>query len=551
MIIYSVLPRLWGNRHRRNLVVNGTLAQNGSGKMEHFDTSTLDYIRSLGCTHIWYVGLLEHATTTAFDGIAPDPNEIVKGRAGSPYAIRDYYDIAPSLASDVSARMSEFEALVARTHDAGMGVLMDFIPNHVARTYASDTAPKGVLDLGAGDDTSKHFSPDNCFYYYPDQSLHLPIGGSYQELPARATGNDCFSPYPSPNDWYETVKLNYGVDYTGDGQLHADPIPKTWHRMLDILRFWADKGVDGFRCDMAEMVPEAFWAWAIAQLRQVYPQLIFLAEIYQPHRYRGYLDAGFDYLYDKVGVYDTVRAIAMGRESTSSFDAVRDAVGGMQASMCYFLENHDEQRLASDFFARNAQVGRPAMAATALSGTNPFLLYFAQELGERGMDTEGFSGCDGRTTIFDYWRLDTLTRLGKDCKASKLTPQERDLLTFYRQVLNLCHQIPALSRGQYHGLNYLQQGTGRYDTHRVLSFLRYLDGEVILVVANFAPEGRCIDLHLSEQVLSITGIKANSPIRETNLMTSATRIRTLTPLAPLPLELAPHDICLLRWQQIE
>ncbi len=527
----------------------GTAEQNGVGKMSDFDTAAFDYIKSLGCTHVWYVGLLEHATTTPFAGIAPDPEEIVKGRCGSPYAVRDYYDVAPSLANDVAHRMHELEELIERTHAAGLRVLMDFIPNHVARTYASDVAPEGVVDLGVGDDASKHFDTANCFYYFPGQELRMPTPGDYREYPARATGNDCFSPYPSAHDWYETVKLNYGVDYMGDNALHADPVPAVWRRMLSILRFWASKGVDGFRCDMAEMVPEAFWQWAIGTLRKEYPSLLFLAEIYQPHRYAGYLEAGFDYLYDKVGVYDTVRSIVRGECSASSFDPARDAVGDMQGAMCYFLENHDEQRIASDFFAGDAEAARPALAATALSGRNPFLLYFAQELGECGMDAEGFSGCDGRTTIFDYWQLDTLRRLGKSYRMTQLTEAERSLLEYHRRILTLAREEEVLSRGDYHGLNYLQSAD--YDGHRVLSYLRYLDGEVVLVVANFAHEPRKIQLRLTNLLLSSVGITPNTPLRSVNLLSGESSISALTPYAPLSLELDALGVCILKYSPVQ
>lgn len=540
-----MLPRLWKNLTPEPKA-NGTLEANGSGKLSSIDADTLSYIKSLGCTHIWLIGLLEHATATAFEGIAADPTEIVKGIAGSPYAVRDYYDIAPYLADRIDRRMQEFEALLERVHAAGLGVLMDFIPNHVARTYRSDSAPVGTLDLGVGDDSSKHFSTENCFYYFPDQTLQLPTHGTYTEFPAKATGNDAFSPSPTINDWYETVKINYGVDYLGGGTLHTDPIPTSWHRMLAILRFWADKGIDGFRCDMAEMVPEAFWTWAIQQLRTGY-SLLFLAEIYQPHRYEAYLRAGFDYLYDKVGMYDCLRSVVCGTASASELDHARDAVPHQQA-MCYFLENHDEQRLASDFFAATADAARPALAVSALSGTNPFLLYFAGELGECGMDAEGFSGRDGRTTIFDYWSLASLRRLGKDCRGEKLLPEERALLSYHRQVLNLCHSERALSEGAYHGLNYLQ--SDRYNKHRLHSFVRYTAKEVVLVISNFSLEECSGELALTAELLSLVGIVPNTPLRCTDLLTGNQSIATLTPLAPYPFVLSAWGVRILRFVSI-
>ena len=286
IIIYSALTRLWGNKQTTRKP-HGSLAENGAGKMGDFTPEALAYIRSLGATHVWYIGLLEHATKTNYScyGIRPDHPDTVKGVAGSPYAVKDYYDIDPDLAEDPHERQGEFDALIERTHRAGLRVLMDFIPNHVARTYHSDTCPTGVEDLGATDDVQRAFSPSNNFYYLPDQALTLPLStesSPYREYPARATGNDCFSPSPSINDWYETVKLNYGVDYCGGSDLHADPIPDTWVKMRDILCYWAGRGVDGFRCDMTELVPPAFWAWAIPSVREQYPQTLFLAEIISP-----------------------------------------------------------------------------------------------------------------------------------------------------------------------------------------------------------------------------------------------------------------------------
>ena len=337
IIIYSALTRLWGNKQTTRKP-HGSLVENGSGKLRDFTPEALAYIRSLGATHVWYIGLLEHATKTDYNdyGIRPDHPDTVKGEAGSPYAVKDYYDIDPDLAEDPHERQREFDALIERTHRAGLQVLMDFIPNHVARTYHSDACPTGVADLGATDDVQRAFSPSNNFYYLPDQALTLPLStesSPYREYPARATGNDCFSPYPSISDWYETVKLNYGVDYCGGSDLHADPIPDTWVKMRDILCYWAGRGVDGFRCDMTELVPPAFWAWAIPSVREQYPQILFLAEIYQPHRYGEYLRAGFDYLYDKVGVYDFLIALGKGERNAADFTAVRDAVGGDQAAM--------------------------------------------------------------------------------------------------------------------------------------------------------------------------------------------------------------------------
>ncbi len=548
VIIYSVLPRLWGNTHSKP-IPNGTLAQNGSGKLSAWDEQALAYVRELGCTHIWFIGLLEHATTTSFEGIPADPEEVVKGRAGSPYAIKDYYDVAPELADSIPHRREELEALIERVHRAGLKILMDFVPNHVARTYHSDVAPVGVRSLGEGDDSSKHFSTNNCFYYFPGQELTLPTPGEYRELPAKATGNDCFSPTPSASDWYETIKLNYGVDYLAGGALHTSPQPILWERMYEILTFWAKRGIDGFRCDMAEMVPEAFWAWAISRLKAQYPTLLFLAEIYQPHRYESYLSAGFDSLYDKVGVYDTMRAIIRGELSASTFDPVRDAVGSRQEAMCYFLENHDEQRLPSSFFASSTASLYAALPALVLSGTNPYLHYFAGELGEEGMQAEGFSGLDGRTTIFDYWSLPCLGRLCADYSGQELLPREQKLLDYHRTIFGLAHRYPALASGQYHGLNYLQSGAG-YNAHRLLSFVRYHEGEVVLVVCNFSNQAETARLRFTEGLLRQLGLAPNTPLEATDLLEGERSIVALSPWASFDLSLAPYRSHIIRLRQL-
>lgn len=549
IIIYSLLPRLWGNDCLEPKPW-GSYEENGSGKLSDLDERALDYIRSLGATHLWCIGLLEHATATAWAEIPADAPDMVKGIAGSPYALRDYYDIAPSLADNIDKRMQEFEALLERVHRSGLKLLIDFIPNHVARSYHSDAQPAGVVDLGADDDTTKHFDNQNNFYYFPGEALHLPQGGSWIESPAKATGNDCFSAYPSQNDWYETIKLNYGVDYLGGGHQHFDPIPKTWLRMLEILDFWASKGVDGFRCDMAEMVPEAFWGWAIPQLKERYgAELCFLAEIYQPHRYSSYLHAGFDYLYDKVGLYDTLRAIMRDECSASAFDTARDAVASDQPAMCYFLENHDEQRIASDFFAASPLVGIPALGASLLSGGNPYLLYFGQELGERGMQAEGFSGVDGRTTIFDYWSLGCIQRLRADYKGGELTKEERHVLESYQQILGIAQSEPLIASGAYYGLNFAQ-GVG-YDADRCLSYLRYDDEAYLLVVANFSAEAKKLSISLPNFILEHISLPSNTPLLAEDLRTGERSITALTFYASWQISVEGYGLELIKLTKLQ
>lgn len=357
LIIYQVFTRLFGNNNN-HCINNGSITENGCGKMADFTAKALGEIKKLGATHIWYTGIIEHATQTDYrrHNIQPDHPAIVKGKAGSPYAIKDYYDVDPDLAKDVPERMREFENLVQRTHRSGLKVIIDFVPNHVARQYHSDAQPDGTSQLGSNDDTNYAFSPYNNFYYIPKSELHgqFDMKGtaaeSYREFPAKATGNNRFDAYPNITDWYETIKLNYGVDYQNGGTCHFDPIPDTCTKMLDIMLFWAGKNIDGFRCDMAEMVPVEFWEWAIPQVKEQYPSLLFIAEVYNPGEYKNYLFRGkFDYLYDKVGLYDTLRAVTCGYESATAITRSWQSLGGIEKRMLNFLENHDEQRIASDF----------------------------------------------------------------------------------------------------------------------------------------------------------------------------------------------------------
>ena len=483
IVIYQILTRLFANTTGVN-VPNGTLAQNGCAKFSYFMPRILAEIKKLGTTHVWYTGILEHATQTDYTryGIDNDHAGIVKGKAGSPYAVRDYYDVDPDLADNPANRMQEFEKLVARTHKAGLKMIIDFVPNHVARQYHSDVKPE--TDFGRHDRTDWHFSPQNNFYYYPHTPLapQFDVQG-YCECPAKATGNDCFSPAPSHNDWYETVKLNYGVDYTGDHAGHFDPLPDTWIKMRDILLFWAAKNVDGFRCDMAEMVPVEFWQWVIGEVKRLFPQVIFIAEVYNPAQYRSYIyTGGFDYLYDKVGLYDTLRSVTCWGTSTHQITQAWQQVSDIQGNMLNFLENHDEQRIASDFFAGQADKGRPAMLVAACMNTNPVMIYFGQEVGERGMDAEGFSGRDGRTTIFDYWSVDSINRLyNKQLDKSRLSDDEQNLLQFYRTLLTLCHTERALSNGRFFDLMYANG-----HLQRQYAFVRADGHEVLLCLANFS-----------------------------------------------------------------
>ena len=546
IVLYQVFTRLYGNRNTTRKE-SGTLDENGCGKLNDFTPTTLKKIREMGVSHIWYTGVIRHASQTDYSayGIPRQHPAIVKGKAGSPYAITDYYDIDPDLAVDVNQRMLEFKQLVERTHKAGMKVIIDFVPNHVARQYHSVCKPEGVKDLGEGDDPSKGFDPQNNFYYCPGErftpyfDLYHGEQEPYIEEPAKATGNDCFHNAPGMNDWYETVKLNYGVDYFAGRVGHFNPIPNTWSKMTDILLFWARQGIDGFRCDMAEMVPAEFWHWATDKVKFIHPDIIFIGEVYNPAEYRHYLGAGFDFLYDKVGMYDTLREVIRGNQSVQAITSAWQQTDDIRDHMLYFLENHDEQRIASSFFAGDARKGVPGLVVSALLQQNPLMIYAGQEYGERGMDQEGFSGHDGRTTIFDYWNIDTLTRAA----SRKLTKDEKALATIYNKVLTIARTEKAVTNGVSFDLMYVNG-----DYHRQYAFLRKAGSEVLLVVVNFDDLPSTMDVTIPAHAFDYLKLKERKNITAVDLLTGKEIKRQLYRDCYVSVDLEPLGTVILKFK---
>lgn len=540
-IIYQIFTRLFGNTNTTRKH-NGTLTDNGCGKLNAFTPAVLRRIKELGATHVWYTGVIRHATTTDYTryGIPRQHPAVVKGNAGSPYAITDYYDIDPDLATNVEKRMNEFESLVKRTHKAGLKMIIDFVPNHVARQYKSIAKPEGIADFGENDNTGMQFSPQNNFYYCPEQSFAADIDlyhGEelpYEEFPAKATGNDCFGNRPGRNDWYETVKLNYGVDYCDAGGVstHFSPTPDTWKKMLDILLFWAGKGVDAFRCDMAEMVPSAFWQWVTTEVRKKHHNVKFIGEVYNPGRYREYINAGFDYLYDKVGMYDSLRDVVCGHRSATDITRQWQTNDDIADHMLYFLENHDEQRIASDFFAGNARKGIPALMTSALMRTNPFMLYAGQEYGERGMDEEGFSGRDGRTTIFDYWSVDSLIH-GYSSRR-QLTKEEKSIEATYKKVLNIATNEKAVTEGKFFDLMYVNPTSADFNADRKYVFLRSNEDDLMIVLANFSDENSDCKINIPQHAFNYLNLKKGI-MEGTDLLNGEKITITLSDTDPLNL----------------
>lgn len=518
MVIYQLMTRLFGNKTTLNKPY-GTLAENGVGKFNDINAAALKSLKELGVTHVWYTGVIEHAVLTDYSkhGIALDDADVVKGRAGSPYAIKDYYDVNPDLAVNVKDRMKEFEQLIERTHTHNLKVLIDFVPNHVARAYKSDAKPEGVKDLGETDDKTLKFSVNNNFYYLPGESfvvpkdfksipadsIYPPADGNFYEFPGKVTGNDQFTASPGVNEWFETVKLNYGVDIQNNRKTYFDPVPDTWIKMKDILVFWANKKVDGFRCDMAEMVPVEFWNWVIPQVKAVNPEIVFIAEIYNPTQYNNYIQTGkFDYLYDKVQLYDTLRFLTNSQRSAKDIDVIQRDLSNINTNMLHFLENHDEQRIASSGFAGNAWKAVPAMVVSATIDRGPVMIYFGQEVGEPGAGAEGFGGNDGRTTIFDYWGVPEHQKWmnGGAFDGGLLSEEQQKLRQFYSTLLNLVQKDPAIIKGDYVDL------TSHDDIH---AFVRSYEKESLIIVSNFGKNYREHTITIPPAVLQSLGLQAD------------------------------------------
>lgn len=514
-VIYQVFPRIFTNMCA-DPQPWGSLERNGSGKLADFSTKLLSSIKDLGVNTIWLTGVIEHATKSDFStyGIVSDNPNVVKGEAGSPYAIRDYYDVDPALAVNVPERMKEFEDCVKVIHQEGMKVLVDFVPNHTARQYHSDAAPEGAEDFGVSDVTSYFFRPENNYYYITNQQFapFFPLDAEgkepYVEFPAKATGNDCFSAFCSKNDWYETVKLNYGVD-PANGSQHFSPIPDTWHKMLSILNFWGSKGVDGFRCDMVFMVPPDFWHWAIPQVKANYPGIIFIGEIYNVGLYRTYLDYGcFDYLYDKVNLYDTLVGIERYNFSAARLSGCWQAVDGIGSRMLNFLENHDEVRYGSPEFGSDPSRVVPDLVVSSLISSGPVMIYYGQELGECARDNEGFAGNNNRSTIFDYWSYDTMRRWydsGK-CSTRKLSASEKWLRKVYARILSLCNSISAFRSGAFFDLMYVNLSNPQFNPHTQFAFIRHDEQSAYLVVVNFADSSADISVNIPEAAIAAASL---------------------------------------------
>ncbi|HEX8279905.1 MAG TPA: alpha-amylase family glycosyl hydrolase [Chthoniobacterales bacterium] len=551
--IYQLFVRLFSNTNETRKQ-NGTLAENGVGKFSGINDAALTSLREMGFSHIWLTGVVQQATGTDYSSIgqpADDP-DLLKGIAGSPYAIKDYFDVCPDYADAPENRLDEFKALIERMHGHGLKALIDFVPNHVARSYASDVKPE--LDFGKNDDTSKPFHPQNNFFYLKagggGPPLRLPTVKDGKpvsptcKLPGiecdglfapekehgRVTGNNQATWTPSLDDWYETVKLNYGFDFTAasknvreypNASAPDKPVPDTWKKMDQVLAYWQSLGVDGFRCDMAHMEPPEFWSWAIAQARERNPEVVFLAEAYDndPAKVPAtnsketnvmfhLLKAGFTGVYDDP-TYKTLKKIYEGPAWANDLDDNRPNPLIFENSLRY-AENHDEVRLAakSQWGGHGMKVG-PAICAILYGlSRGPVMLYNGQEVGEPGAGVEGFGSDDSRTSIFDYWAMPELTKWvnGHAYDGGKLSGPQKELRATYGRLLRLMNE-PAFRNGRTFPLNKANNNNPRYGRiagetasgHWLYSFLRIDDasGQKFLVVVNLHPSETLKDVRIN------------------------------------------------------
>lgn len=577
VVVYQVFTRLFGNTNTNNKPW-GTIEENGVGKFNDFTDKALHEIKDLGVSHIWYTGVPHHALIHDYTaiGISNDDPEVVKGRAGSPYAVKDYYNVNPDLAVNPANRLKEFEALIKRTHKAGLKLIIDIVPNHVARKYEGRNNPKGVRDFGADDDVTVEYKRDNNFYYIPNTHFEVPdtakplngeknplVDGKFEEYPAKWTGNGSRLAKPDKNDWYETVKVNYGIRPDGSKdfpelpagfdtksyQEHFDfwkdkEVPSSWIKFRDIALYWTAKGVDGFRYDMAEMVPYEFWSYMNSAIKVKNPDAFLLAEVYNPNEYRNYIRLGkMDYLYDKVELYDKLKEIVQGRSQTDPITTIQNGMADIEHHMLHFLDNHDEQRLASPEFAGTPEKGKPLMVVSATISTSPTMIYFGQEVGEAGNENGGF-GTHSRTSIFDYVGVPNHQRWMNEGKfdGGQLSQSEKDLRDFYKRLLNFTLNSTALM-GQYqeiHGLN-------RYATEgyfpEVYSYVRWSDTEKLIIIANFSSEHTShFELKIPKDVIQKWNLKdGNYTITDQLYQKSSLQLQVINGEGKVQITIAPSE----------
>lgn len=234
------------------------------------------------------------------------------------------------------------------------------------------------------------------------------------------------------------------------------------------------------------------------------PKTFLLAEIYQPQIYRDYIQKGkMDYLYDKVQLYDSLKAIIQGHGSTDAIVDIQNSLADIEQHMLHFLENHDEQRIASSAFAGDANKGKPAMVVSATMGSSPTMLYFGQEVGEPGDEDAGF-GNPTRTSIYDYIGVPHHQRWMNKGKfdGGALSEEEKELRSFYASLLNFTKNSKALT-GEYREIHRYNRIHTQWYNDRVFSYTRWKGKDRLLIVCNFDDSDSFgFDLQIPEEILS-------------------------------------------------
>ena len=238
------------------------------------------------------------------------------------------------------------------------------------------------------------------------------------------------------------------------------------------------------------------------------PDIVFIAEIYNPDQYKNYIQQGrFDYLYDKVLLYDTLRLLVHGQRKAIDIGKVQQRLEGINDHMLHFLENHDEQRIASTQFAGGPWKALPAMVISAIIDRGPVMIYFGQEVGEPGDAAEGFSGDDGRTTHFDYWGVPEHQKWMNNGKfdGGLLSMEQKQLRQFYSDILNLARVNPAVGEGEFLDLTEYNLSLGNIDD-KVHVFLRFHEDERLLIVNGFNNADKEVRIRIPPNAISAMGL---------------------------------------------
>ncbi|MGC8637980.1 MAG: alpha-amylase family glycosyl hydrolase [Athalassotoga sp.] len=359
IVIYEVFARAYG----------------GFSKVE----ADLERIKNLGVDYVWFMP------------VHPTGIENRKGTLGSPYAIRDYRSIDPSLGSE-----DEFKHLISSIHNLGMKAMMDVVFNHMATDSVLATKhPEWFMRDGNGKPTRKIA------------------------------------------DWSDIIDFDFSN-------------PALSEYLIDTLKFWVKNyDIDGFRCDVAGLVPIGFWNRARSELENV-KNLVWLSESKDPYLYQAF-DITYDY-----DSYDILKAYFAGQNSLSNYASNFEYQKQIfdDHIKLRFLENHDQERIAK-------YVGGKLRAWTTLLMVQKgaILLYNGQEFALKD-----------RLDIFNEFHLD-------------FSKGDKEFEDFMRNLIRLRKNMPALSYGKMDVLK-------NSDPQSVISILRRAENSLALYVGNLISGGK-------------------------------------------------------------